>query len=233
MKASDVMTRSVRTASQETPVRDLAQMMVRHRISAVPIVAQGRRIVGIVSEGDLLRRQETGTARKRRNWLDFFVDPGSKAPDFVKSHARRAGDVMTRPVVSVTADTPLSEIADLFERRRIKRVPVVRGGRVVGIVSRHDLVGALAKASDKGKSGRMAASDRDIRAAVERELKKQSWADFGQVNATVQKGVVEVWGIAPDKPRRDALRVALENVAGVRAVRGDHLVVLPLSAYAT
>jgi len=231
MKASDVMTRTVRTATTETPVRDVAQMMVRHRISAVPIVERGKRVVGIISEGDLLRRAETGTARKRSSWLDLFVDPGSKARSFVKSHARQARDVMTRPVVSVTADTSLADIADLLEKRKIKRVPVVRSGQLVGIVSRHDLVRSLAQDMEPAK-GRRPVSDRVIRTALDRQMKKQRW-DIGYVNVTVEKGVVEFWGGVPDDDRRQALRVLAENIDGVRAVKDDRLVVLPTRAYSS
>jgi CBS domain-containing protein len=235
MKASDIMTRTVRTATAETPVRDIARMMVRHQISAVPIIERGRRVVGIISEGDLVRRAETGTERKRSTWLDLFVDPGSKARAFVKSHARRAKDVMTRPVVSVTASTPLGDIADLLEKRRIKRVPVVRSGQLIGIVSRHDLVRSLAQdgESETTKPRRGTVSDRMIRTALDRQLKRQRWPDIAHVNVTVEKGVVEFWGAVPDESRRNALRVMAENVDGVRSVRNERLIVLPAGAYAS
>jgi predicted transcriptional regulator len=209
--------------------------MVRHQISAVPIVAHGKRIVGIISEGDLVRRAETGTERKHSTWLDLFVDPGSKARAFVKSHARRAKDVMTRPVVSVTASTPLGDIADLLEKRRIKRVPVVRGGELIGIVSRHDLVRSLAQEDEGGatKARRGTVSDRMIRTTLDRQLKRQRWSDIAYVNVTVEKGVVEFWGAVPDEGRRNALRVMAENVDGVRSVRDERLVVLPAGAYSS
>jgi CBS-domain-containing membrane protein len=232
MKARDIMTKTVRTAAPKTSVRDLARLMVRHRVSAIPVVERGQRLLGIVSEGDLLRRRETGTLRRRPNWLDFFVDPGSKAREFVKSHARHAADVMTRPVVSVTADTDLADIADLLERRHIKRVPVVKGGRLVGIVSRHDLVGALARSGSKTatKPRRGTATDRQIRDTFDREIRRRPWTDAAVVNATVHRGVVELYGLVNDESRRAALRALAENIPGVRSVK-DKLAVGPVQFY--
>jgi CBS domain-containing protein len=228
MKAREIMTRRVRTASPDMTVSEIARLLVRHNISAVPIADRRRRVVGIVSEGDLLRRQETGTTRRRARWLDFLFDTTSGAREFTKTRARRAADVMTRGVVSVTPDTDVGDIADLLEKRRIKRVPVMQGGRLVGIVSRQDVIASLAKPAPKSR--RRAASDADIQAALARGMRAHSWTDRALVNFTVHRGVVELSGVVEDPDRRAALRVLAENTAGVRAVR-DNLQVRPLQFY--
>lgn len=144
MRAKDVMTSPIVTAGPQTTVPEIAKLLIERRISALPVVDQGERVIGIVSEGDLMRRVENTDERHRSWWLRLFSDPATDAADFVKTHGRRAADVMTRDVVTVGEDTPLHEIAALLEERRIKRVPVVREGRVVGIVSRANLLHGLA-----------------------------------------------------------------------------------------
>jgi CBS domain-containing protein len=224
MQARDIMTRTVHTATSETTVHDIARLMVEKQISAVPIVDAAGALLGIVSDGDLLHRYETGTERRHSRWLDFFADPAAKAREFQKSHGLRAGDVMTREVVSVTPDTDAAEIADLFEKRRIKRVPVVEDQRLVGIIGPRDLIGALARSGRMPQPGRI--SDSEIQATLSREVSANPWIDAVAVNITVDHGIVELSGFIVDQARRDALRVLVENVAGIGSVK-DNLVVRP------
>jgi CBS-domain-containing membrane protein len=219
MHATDVMTPDVICAAPETPVSEVVRLMLDHRISAMPIVAEGR-IVGIVSEGDLLRRAETGTEPRPSRWLEVVTSSSRLAADYTRTHGRKAADVMTRKVVCVADTTPIAEIAQLLEARRIKRVPVTRDGRLVGIVSRRNLLQALAS---RLSAPPVAADDRAIRDAFHAELRRQAWADSpGSINAIVADGVVHLWGIALDEQRRQALVVAAENIPGVRAVK-DHM----------
>jgi CBS domain-containing protein len=219
MHAADIMTPDVISAGPETPIDELIRLMLDHRISALPIVAQGQ-IVGIVSEGDLLRRAETDTAPPRSRWLELVTSDSRLAADYTRTHGRKAAEVMTRDVVTVADTTPIADVAQLLEAKHIKRVPVTRDGKLVGIVSRRNLLQALATSL---KATPVARSDRMIRDAFYAELRRQSWSvGPGWINAVVSEGVVHLWGIAPDEQRRQALVVVAENIAGVRAVE-DHM----------
>jgi CBS domain-containing protein len=217
--AADVMTPDVICAGPETPVSELIRLMLDNRISAVPIVADGQ-IVGIVSEGDLLRRAETGTEAHLSRWLELVTSTSRLAADYTRTHGRKAAEVMTHDVVTVADTTPIAEIAQLLEARRIKRVPVMRDGRLVGIVSRRNLLQALAS---RLSAPPVTADDRTIREAFYAELRRQAWAGCpGSINAVVADGVVHLWGVAQDDERRQALVVAAENIPGVRSVE-DHM----------
>jgi CBS domain-containing protein len=219
MHAADVMTPDVICATPETPVSELIRLMLDNRISAVPIVADGQ-IVGIVSEGDLLRRSETGTEPRVSRWLEMVTSSSQLAADYTRTHGRKAAEVMTHEVITVADTTPIAVVAQLLETRRIKRVPVMRNGRLVGIVSRRNLIQALAS---KLSAEPVATDDRTIRDAFYAELRRQTWADgAGSINAVVSDGVVHLWGIVPDDQQRQAIVVAAENIAGVRAVE-DHM----------
>jgi CBS domain-containing protein len=218
MHAADVMTPDVISATPDTPVAELIRLMLDNRISGLPIVADGR-IVGIVSEGDLLRRAETGTERRPSRWLELMTSDSRLAANYTRAHGRKAHEVMTREVVTVAETTPIAEIAQLLEARRIKRVPVTRDGRLVGIVSRRNLLQALGSRL----SAPVATDDRTIRDAFYAELRRQPWADgTGSINAVVANGVVHLWGIAPDEQQRQAMVVVAEGIAGVRSVE-DHM----------
>jgi CBS-domain-containing membrane protein len=221
MRAGDVMTPDVVTVEPGARVDEIARLMLEHHISAVPVVDTAGRLLGIVSEGDLVRRAETATAGRRAWWLEMLADSAALARDYVKTHGRRATDVMTRDVLTVGVDTPLEDVARLLERRRIKRVPVVRDGRVVGIVSRADLLRALViRPPESGPAG--AADDRTIREHVMAALRTQPWWVGTYRNVVVVDGVVHLWGLARSPAERDAMRVAAETVPGVRGVE-DHL----------
>jgi CBS domain-containing protein len=217
MRARDVMTAEVITVGPETQVGEIARL---HRISAVPVTDAAGGLLGIVSEGDLMRRPESGTLPRRAWWLELLEDGAVEARDFVKTHGRRAADVMTSPVVTVGDDAPLGEIAGLLERRGIKRVPVVRDGRVIGIVSRADLIRGLATRPTE-PDGATATDDRAIRESLLAVLRAQPWWSGRYRAVVVTDGVVHLWGLVRSQAERDAMRVAAENVPGVRGVE-DH-----------
>jgi CBS domain-containing protein len=217
MLAKDVMTREVCTVKPDTSVGEIARMLVKRRISAVPVLDDKGKLCGIVSEGDLLRRAETGTERRRSWWLEMLSDNRDLAHDYVKAHGLTAKDVMTPTVVTVSEDTDLAQIAGLLERNRIKRVPVMRQGAVAGIVSRANLLQALATAG--ARKARAPSDDRALREAVLKSFKAQPWTPDLTVNVTVQDGQVSLYGLVASEDERRALRVAAEEVAGVGKVQ--------------
>jgi len=235
MRAMDVMTTNVITVSPETTVQEVAKILSERGISGVPVVDAGNRLVGIVSEGDLLHRVETGTerrpdrrtGRRRSWWLDTVGLDQELARDYVKSHGRTAKDVMTSEVTSVSEATELVDIANLLETKRIKRVPVVKDGKLVGIVSRANLVRALAAAGSR-LSADTATDDRTIRQNLLAELQGQDWVHTWAADIIVRDGLVHIW-VSDDRPReeRQALRVAAENIPGVHGVE-EHLVPAPM-----
>lgn len=215
MRAKDVMTREVVTVQSTTTVSDIAELLLRHRISAVPVLGDAGKIIGIVSEGDLMRRIDDAASRGSW-WLRFFS--GSETPsDYVKKHGRHAHDVMTREVVTVAPETPLGEIAHLLESKHIKRVPVVDElERLVGIISRANLLHGLAATKPLPRTQR---SDEVVREKVTEALKTAPGFVSTGVNATVTDGRVELWGVVRTDDEERAARVAAENVEGVRAVQ--------------
>ena len=221
MRAMDVMTGEVVTIAPEATVQAAARLMADRGISALPVVDKKERIVGIVSEGDLLHRAETGTERRRAWWLDRLAATDELAGKYIKTHGDRVEDVMTRDVVSVSDTTPLADIAILLETNRIKRVPVLRDGRLVGIVSRANLVRALAMTIDDTPDA-AEASDRRIRERLLAELRGQRWAEVAPGNVTVNDGVVHLWSSYLSDREKRALIVAAESIPGVRRVE-DHM----------
>jgi CBS domain-containing protein len=226
MRAMDVMTSEVITVDEDASVQAVAKLLAERGISAVPVVDRGNRVIGMVSEGDLLHRAETGTERRRSWWLDMMASTNKLAGDYVKSHSVKVTDVMTRDVISVTETTPVADIAVLLETNRIKRVPVVRDGKLVGIVSRANLVRALGMTINEPSSTE--ADDRTIRDKLLAELKAQRWAEVSPANVTVKDGVVHLWSSYLSEQEKRALVVAAENTPGVRRVE-DHM--RPVPAY--
>ena len=220
MRARDVMTRAVATTTPETTVEKVSKMLINLRISGVPVLDRNGQLVGIVTEGDLLRRVETGTERRRSRWSELFSANSRLAEEYIKSHARRVEDIMTREVVSVEELASLGEIAELMATKRIKRVPVVHNGKIVGIVSRADLLQVLASG---GTTTADEDSDRLIRERLLAELRKQEWANPAESNVVVADGVVHFWGTVGSEEERTALRVVAENIAGVRGIE-DHTI---------
>jgi CBS domain-containing protein len=218
MKARDVMTSPVVTIGPSHSAKELAQIFLRRRISAVPVVDHDGKLVGIVSEGDLMRRSETDTERHRSWWLMLFTDSQTLAADYIQAHARKVSDLMTKNVITATSDTTLEEIATLLETNEIKRVPILANGQLVGIVSRANLIQAMASARP-GLDIPM--SDSVIRDRLMAHLKAQPWAHLSLVNVTVFGGVVSLWGIVPSDVEKRALRVAAEQTTGVRTVNDN------------
>ena len=227
MRATDVMTTGVITVDENATVSEAAKLLAKHGISAVPVVDKDDRVIGMVSEGDLLHRAETGTERRRSWWLEMVSSTNQLASDYIKSHSGKVKDVMTRDVLSVTEDTPVADIAVLLETNRIKRVPVLRDGKLVGIVSRANLVRALAMTiSEEANEGEV--DDRSIREKLLAELKAQKWAEVSPANVTVKDGVVHLWSSYLSEEEKRALVVAAENISGVWRVE-DHM--RPVPAY--
>jgi CBS domain-containing protein len=219
MKAKDIMTSAIIAVAPEDTVEKAIRLMLQNRISGLPVIDVAGRLVGMVTEGDFLRRAETGTQRLRPHWLEFVVGPGRLAEEYVHSHARKVSEVMTVEPATVTEDTPLEAIVTLMEKRRIKRVPVVRGSKVVGLISRANLLHGLASVS-RSLRPRLA-GDQAIREQILAELKAQRWAPVA-IDVVVRNGVVDLWGTITDERARQALIVATENVPGVTIVR-DHV----------
>jgi len=227
VNASDVMTRNIVLVSRDAPVAEAIRLMLDNHISGLPVIDEANQLVGILTEGDLLRRGETGTERHRPRWLEMLMGPGRLADEYVRTHGRKVGEIMTRDLASVTPDTPLDEVVGLMERRRIKRVPVLDGDRPVGIVSRADLLRALARTLEEKPPS--AIGDEAIRERILAELAKVSWVPRDGLAITVANGVVDLDGVILDEKERDALRVAAENVPGVKAVEDRLVWVEPVS----
>ena len=229
MLAIDVMTTNVITVAPETSVRALAALLCEHGISGVPVVNSAGALVGIVSEGDLLHRAETGTQRRtdrrRARWFDSLASDKELARDYVKSHARTVGEIMIRDVITVTEATGLNEIANLLATKRIKRVPVLRDGKVVGIVTRANLVRAIAAAKPASD---VEADDYTIRRKLLTELQKEEWANLRAIEVSVRDKVVHYF-VGAEQPveERQALRVAAENTPGVRGIE-EHILPVPV-----
>ncbi len=220
MIAADVMVRGVITVHPDTDVADAIKLLAERDISALPVVDAQGELVGLISEADLLHRVEIAT-EKHRPWLQELMTAATTlAEDFAKSHGKKVGEVMTTDVVSAGEDTPLADIASLFERKRIKRVPIVRDGKLVGIVSRSNLIQALA--SSAGATEGHEDTDRRVRDEIIGRLEhEQDWTDFGGRNVTVRSGVVQLWGLITSDAERHALVALAEGVPGVTEVRDE------------
>jgi CBS domain-containing protein len=221
MQAKDIMSSPVVTVTPDALVADVAALLLEKRISGVPVVDSTGQIAGIISEGDLLRRVETNTQRHRPHWLEVLLGRSGDAGSFIKSHATRVGDVMSNDVIASHPEASLREIAELMERHGIKRVPIVDGGTIVGIVSRANLMQGLL--ADR-RSAAASTGDDEIRAKLTDLLRTQPWIDHNRINVVVNNGTVQFWGSVNDDEQRRALMVAAESVVGVRSVE-DHLTV--------
>lgn len=221
MKAADVMVTKVVTVTPETGVEEIAETLLGNGISAVPVVNAEGSVLGIVSEGDLIHRKETGTERRRAWWLRMLTANEKLEHEFIKSHARKAAELMTHPPITVTPDTPLGEIASLLEEHRIKRVPVVDQGKLVGIVSRANLLQALVRAGQALAAQQPPVEDAALRARLQQQLRGHPWWP-ADVNIIVSEGTIELWGMVDSKLEKEAVKVAVEELAGARSV-ADHL----------
>ena len=221
MKTSDIMTRSVVSVTPETSIVDAARLMVLRHLSGLPVVSTDGAVIGILTEGDLLGRAETGTATHHPRWVELLLGPGRLADEFTRAHARKVGEVMTTDVASATSETDLADLVQLMNKRRVKRLPVIDNDRLVGIVTRANLVRALVKALIKEPSGGV--SDDEIRKAILRSIDAERWAPRFAIDVVVKDGIVDLSGEITDERLRIALQVLIENVSGVKVIR-DHLV---------
>ena len=220
MHARDVMVSPVITVRSSATVKEVAELLLEKRISAAPVVDDQGKLVGIVSEGDLLHRAEAGTERHRSWWLQGLLGDDVLAADFIRAHARKVSDIVTKRVITASPETPLHELAGLMEKNAIKRVPILENGQLVGIVSRANLIQAVATARSLLE---ILLSDTTIRDKILSCLKEQPWAHTSLLNVTVNGGIVDLWGIAESATERRAIKVAAESTPGVRAVN-DNLV---------
>ncbi|SIT35526.1 putative signal-transduction protein with CBS domains [Paraburkholderia piptadeniae] len=214
MQAIDVMTPSVICAQPEMTVQEAAKRLVENRISGMPVTDASGALVGIVSEGDLLHRIETGTETRRSRWIELFSSTRDLASTFVKEHGRVVADVMTTSVISVDEHTPVVEIAEVMEKRHVKRVPVLREGKLVGIVTRSNLIRALASAPAPAQQG-STVSDREIADAIFAALRDKRWA-LAKENVIVKDGVAHLWGAIQSEAEERALCIAALEVRGVK-----------------
>src|SRR6516225_9951649 len=220
MKAADVMTRRIISVSPEATILEAIKLMLKHHISGLPVTGRRGKLVGIVTESDFIHRPEIGTERKRSRWLDALFGPAAAAHDYVRSHGLKVQDVMTRDLVTVAENTPLDEVIRILESRNIKRLPVMRRGRLVGIVSRADLM--LALASIDRAAPALGGTDAAIRDHIMAAIREQNWTAGASVDVIVRSGVADLWGAISDVAQREALRVLAASTPGVKKVE-DHL----------
>jgi CBS-domain-containing membrane protein len=216
MKATDVMVSNVITVGVNATVGDAAAILLNNHISGAPVVDEKGGLVGIVSEGDLMRRPEIGTTRQHSWWLELISTKWASANEYIKSHSRKVADVMTRDVITAKPDTPLGDIATLLERKRIKRVPIVEGSKLVGLVSRANILQALASASKK-LPPLASPDDAELRKKVISRITSEPWRPI-MLTVTVQDGAVDLWGLVHSVEQRKAAQLAAETTPGVRAV---------------
>jgi CBS domain-containing protein len=221
MIVADVMTRNCITIAPDSTVEEAVNLMLSRHISGLFVVDKTGDLVGVVTEGDLLRRDELGTERNRPWWLRLLASPARQAADFTQANGRYVRDVMTEDVLSVAQDAPLEDVVATMEKHRIKRLPVTADGKVVGVVSRADLLRALIGRVRSAEP--LATDDRTIRTAILNALEAQSWAPMTTLNVTAADGVVDLWGTITNDEERRAIRVVAENTPGVKGVN-DRLV---------
>ncbi len=221
MKAADIMTQRVITIRDDASIEEAARLMLQDKISGLPVLNRDAKLAGIVTEGDFLRRAETGTQKRRSKWLELLLGSGKLAEDYVQTHGRRVAEVMSRDVVTVTEDSDLVDVINVMESRNIKRVVVMRGEEIVGLVSRNNLMQALARLAPEAEASLK--SDQDIRARILGEIAQLPWMPSRTTNLIVRNGTVSLHGTVFDDKERQALRVLAENTPGVKAVE-DHLV---------
>jgi CBS-domain-containing membrane protein len=222
MKAADVMISNVITVGVDASIGEVAAILLNNHISAAPVVDENGELVGIVSEGDLIRRPEIGTSERHSWWLELISNEWASATECIKSHSRKVADVMTRDVITAKPDTPLGDIAALLERNRIKRVPIVEEGKLAGLVSRANILQALASATKK-LSSLATANDSELRKKVQSRLAAEPWHP-SMLTVTVQDGTVDLWGLVHSVEQKKAAQLAAESTPGVGAVVNNIIV---------
>ena len=228
MKVREVMTPAVATIGEEAAIGDAMRLMLDRKISGLPVVDAGGALIGIVTEGDLMRRAELATQRHRPRWLEFVIGPGRLASDYTLSHGRRVADVMTRTVTTIGAGASLSDAIDLMEKSRVKRLPVLESGRLVGILSRADVMRVFVLLQPSAAPSHL--SDEQIERSIRTEINTQPWCPQS-VLVTTRNGSAEISGVITDDRTRDALRVLVQNVPGVTRVVDRLVTVEPLSGF--
>lgn len=223
MLARDVMTTPVLAVRPDTAVADIAEVLLQCRISAVPVVDEEGRVRGMVSEGDLINRADAGTRHRRAWWLELLKDPEERSREYLRTQGRRAEDVMSREVVAAAEDTPLPALAAMLEKHQVKRVPVLREGKLVGIVSRANLLHGFALSEPREPTVQ---DDRDIREALSHAL-REAGLPMHQVNVTVSDGAVRIWGWVDAEVQRQAARAAVESTPGVSSLEDNLVVTTP------
>lgn len=219
MRAYQIMTTDVITVTPHASIMDAANIMLRCHLSGLPVMDENGELKGIVSEGDFLRRGEIGTGRRRPGWLQFFAGPGRAAIDFVHERGRRVEDVMTSDPITVDEQTPLDELVRIMEKKGVKRLPVMNGKLLVGIITRANILQAVASLAREIPDP--AADDQHIRDRILRQIQDTDWRPAG-FQVTVRNGAVHLHGVIFDDSTRKAAMVLAENTAGVKEVH-DHL----------
>lgn len=227
MNVSHIMTPDAISVLPEDTVQHAIELMLKNRISGLPVVDKNQNLVGIVSEGDLLRRAEIGTERKRNRWLSLLLGTGRLAKDYVHSHGRKVEEIMTPEPVTVSEYTSLEDVARLMEQHHIKRLPVMRDETLVGMVTRANLIQAIAARGHAIPP--LTDSDQAIRIGILNEIAKQPWAPAPLINVTVKDGVVEIFGVVTDGRQEEALKVLIENTRGVKSVKNELTWIEPMS----
>jgi len=225
MQAKDIMSYDVVTIGPDESIQRAARLMLQNRFSGLPVVDANGTLLGIITEGDFLRRNETGTLRRRSRWMELLIGPGRLAEEYAHAAGRRVGEVMTRDVYTVSEDTPVSDIVALMARRHIKRVPVLRGGQLAGMVTRTNLMRAVAKAIPDAPVN---ASDETIRERLLEALKDKPWAPL-TIDPVVTDGKVRLIGTITDERQGEAVIVAAENIPGVKSVENELIWIEPMS----
>ncbi|MBT3915939.1 MAG: CBS domain-containing protein [Rhodospirillaceae bacterium] len=220
MFAKDIMTVNVITVDPDAPINEIAKLLIERRISAAPVVDKDNKLIGIVSEGDLVHRIRGDHQGSRSWWLSLIGDPQDEPQEYIRSHGKTAKDVMTKDVATITEFTSVSEIAETLEVQRIKRAPVVDNGKLVGIVSRANIIQALVAQKDAGMP-KVLPSDQEIREKLMKEFNTHAWANSATINVVVNEGIVRYWGFVESEEAKDALRLAAENVPGVKDVESN------------
>jgi CBS domain-containing protein len=220
VQAGDVMTLNVISVTPDSSILHAARRMLQKNISGLPVVDDAGNLVGIITEGDFLRRTEIGTQRRRARWIEFLLGPGKLADEYVRNSGRKVQEVMTPNVITVSEDAPLEEVVQLMERKHIKRLPVLHGTRVVGMIARANLMRAMLSLAHEAKP--LSSQDKAIRKHLLSELSKQPWAPVALIDVFVKDGVVRLSGAITDERERQALKVAAENIPGVKSVE-DYL----------
>jgi CBS domain-containing protein len=216
MKAADAMSRDLLTVTPDSTIASAIELMIEHRVSGLPVVTRDGQVAGVITEGDLLRRPETGTDVSHSLWRALLGSPGREAEEYARAHGRQVGEVMSRGIVSAPPDVDLAGVVSLMEAHHVKRVLILERDRLVGIITRADILRALLQElSDSPDPG---TNDQEIRQRFRTALQELRWAPRATVTGSVTNGTLTLEGVILDPRERGALHVIAENIPGVRRV---------------